>query len=200
MALRRRRTTGLRSPHPSWEGLTTDGWAGLTTDGWAGLSASSDASYAVTYTYDPAGNRTLRIDSGVRTTYAYDAGDRLLSGHGPAGTVTYTYDADGHRTVKDDPSAGPTYYGWDARGRMASAEPPAGEVVFSYDAAGRRVEKATPSETVRFVRDLERVLLETDADWATTRGYTAADEGYGNLVSEHGPPADFPCNPPLPRR
>ena len=149
----------------------------MTTDGWAGLPVSPTGT---------AGNRVLRIDSGARTTYAYDATDRLLSEHGPAGTVTYSNDADGHRTVKDDPSAGPTYYGWDARGRLASAEPPAGEVVFSYDAAGRRVEKTTPSETVRFVHDLERVLLETDADGATTRGYTA-DEGYGNLVSEHGP-------------
>ena len=37
------------------------------------------AAYDHTYTYDEAGNRLTKVDSGVTTTYSYDEADRLLT-------------------------------------------------------------------------------------------------------------------------
>ena len=140
---------------------------------------------AVTHAYDPAGNRTLQIDVGTRTTFAFDAGNQLTVQRTGAARTTYQYDASGNRTQQDAP-AETTYYAWDAHNRMVSAEPMAGKVTFAYDGTGRRVLKESPSNSVRFVWDYEKVLQEADGSGTTDQQYLATDQQFGDLVSAYG--------------
>ena len=141
--------------------------------------------FDTTYAYDPAGNRTLRLDSSVPTPYAYDAANQLLTAKGPGGPVTYSYDGAGNRCRVDTSSAS-TFYAWDARNRLTAVEPVAGPVTFAYDDAGRRLAKQTPVLTKRYVYDFEKVLQETDGFGVTQNQYTSTEEQYGDLVSAYG--------------
>ena len=58
----------------------------------------------ITYQYDDASRRLLRIDGrGLLTSYVYDAASRLIGQQYQDGTrVTMTYDANSRRTVLSD--------------------------------------------------------------------------------------------------
>ncbi len=136
--------------------------------------------------YDPAGNRTLRIDSSTRTTSSYDAANQLLvANDAAAGRTTYQYDTCGNRTQQN--AAGVlTYYDWDVLNRLTQVTPVAGPVTMTYDADGRRVRKQGTSQDTRFVYDFEKVLQECDGGTGdTTREYTQSAEQYGELLSEY---------------
>ena len=94
----------------------------------------------VTHVYDPAGNRTVLLDSGVRTTSSYDAANQLTLEKTGATRTTYAHDDCGNRTRKEAVAA-TTYYSWDARGKLSEAEPPSGAVTLTYNAVGKRVKK-----------------------------------------------------------
>ena len=92
--------------------------------------ASGPSAAAVTWSYDPAGNRTLQVDAGVRTTYLYDAANQLLRAVTGAARTSYAYDGCGNRTEKVGPSLS-TYYVWDEDNRLAAAEPASGAVTLA---------------------------------------------------------------------
>ena len=145
-----------------------------------------------TYSYDPAGNRTLKAEAdGTLTTSTYDNANRLQqsvawSPTSPAATTTYSNDAVGHCTLVQAPT-GYTYYHWDAAGNMTLAEPPAGVVTLSYDAERRRVGKTSiDGSFTRFVYDVDRLLQESAGDGSEEITYTAAtDDPYGYLLNEY---------------
>src|SRR5262249_10352976 len=66
---------------------------------------SGATSFDVTHVYDAAGNRTVQIDAGVRTTYTVDAANQLTLALTGTARTTYTHDACGNRTRKDAPAA-----------------------------------------------------------------------------------------------
>jgi YD repeat-containing protein len=66
-----------RPPLPSANQLLHEGRAG-------------SFQFNTTYSYDPAGNRTLRIDSGVRTTSTYDAANQCWNELRTRGTAART--------------------------------------------------------------------------------------------------------------
>ena len=97
----------------------------------------------------------------------------------------YAYDATGNRTLQRTPS-GITTCTWDKSNRMVAAQSPSGDRhTFAYDAAGRRVSKETATATAKYIRDFNRILLETDAGDATQVLYTASPGDFGNLISEY---------------
>ena len=75
-----------------------------------------------TFTYDSAGNRTLLIDAGVRTSSTYDAANQQLLDVSPTGRTTYGYDNAGNRTLLDAPASS-TYYTWDVLSRLTQDQP-----------------------------------------------------------------------------
>ncbi|MGH7372676.1 MAG: RHS repeat-associated core domain-containing protein, partial [Candidatus Rokuibacteriota bacterium] len=111
----------------------------------------------LTYTYDPAGNRT-----GIGGTFArtllpdpvamatYDAANRQLT----FGSETLTYDANGNLT-----SDQATTYIWDARNRLVGMTGPT-MAAFQYDALGRRAQKMLNGSTTRFLYDRLNPILE----------------------------------------
>jgi YD repeat-containing protein len=68
--------------------------------------------FAVTYAYDPAGNRTLQIDAGVRTTSTYDHANELLVANAAGARTSYSYDNSGNRTQTNAPG-GMTFFSWE---------------------------------------------------------------------------------------
>ena len=66
---------------------------------------SGIVAFAVTYAFDPAGNRTRQIDSGVITTSTYDNANELLVANTNGVRSSYSYDNSGNRTQVDAPGA-----------------------------------------------------------------------------------------------
>ncbi len=141
-------------------------------------------SFDVTHLYDPAGNRTLMIDSGVRTTATYDAANELLVERTNSARTTYQYDANGNTTRKDTGSA-LTIYDWDVRNRMTAAKPVGTPVTSTYDGTGKRVKKQVGGATKQFLYDFENLLRETDGTGALQREYTTTTEQYGDLLNAY---------------
>ena len=138
-----------------------------------------------TFTYDSAGNRTLLIDAGVRTSSTYDAANQQLLDVSPTGRTTYGYDNAGNRTLLNAPASS-TYYTWDVLSRLTQElNPVAGPVTLSYDGDNRRVRRETPTQTRRFVYDFEKVLQDTDDTGLTQKQYASTEEVYGDLLSAY---------------
>jgi RHS repeat-associated protein len=173
-----------RTTTKSWDTLSLDDWASLSLDELDHLAVSGASTlFHTTYTYDPAGNRILMEDSGVRTTYSYDAANEILWHETPTGRTTYTHDAAGNRIAKET-TEGVTTYTWDADNRMTVAEPPAGVVTMVYNAIGQRVGKESPVDQRSFLYDFNRLLAEYDAADQPDRVLTSTTDEYGDLISE----------------
>ena len=61
------------------------------------------------YSYDPAGNRTVQDAPAAMTYYAWDARGRLAAVEPVAGTVTLAYDAQSRRLGKQTPTQNTRY-------------------------------------------------------------------------------------------
>jgi len=92
---------------------------------------------AVSYSYDPAGNRSSMTIGSTTTNYSYDGANKLLT----AGTVSYTYDGNGNPTRKTDSSTGQTTtYTYDTENRLTGAVLPNGNsFIYGYDYTGMKV-------------------------------------------------------------
>jgi RHS repeat-associated protein len=110
------------------------------------------------YTFDAVGNRLERIDSvDGKTTYSYDANDRLLE-EVLGGTVTdYQYDAKGNLIAKVENGQTLATYQWNAKGELAAVEVTengvTGRTEFEYDYQGIRVSINVNGEETRFLID-----------------------------------------------
>ena len=109
-----------------------------------GPAASDALGNLVTYQYDAASRRVLRIDGrGLLTSYVYDAASRLTGQQYQDGTrATMTYDADSRRTVLSD-WTGLYTSAYDQDSRLSSVVNPAGiAITYAYDAVGQRATMA----------------------------------------------------------
>ena len=135
-----------------------------TYDAAGRLDSVTTGASAVTYTYDPNGNRTHVSGVPVAT---YDAQDRLLTYAG----ANYTYTAGGDLRTKTDAS-GTTTYTYDLQGNLKRVDLPTGDVVeYVVDPQSRRVaRKLNGAFTHKWLyEDQLRPVAELD--------------GAGNLVS-----------------
>jgi YD repeat-containing protein len=82
--------------------------------------------YAITYSYDPAGNRLTKRDSGAPTTYAYDAANQLSTQKDATGTTSFAYDANGNQAQQKVPSGVRTTWTWDYENRLTNVRLPSG--------------------------------------------------------------------------
>lgn len=114
----------------------------------------------VTYTYDPDGNRTLRVDATGTASYEFDQLNRLTRQVLPSDTVTYTYDtADNLASLTD--RGGTISYAYDAVNNLTvSTEPGGHQTTFAYDANQNRTQTNYPNGVGLFVTydDSERIL------------------------------------------
>ncbi|REJ68297.1 MAG: hypothetical protein DWQ31_09355 [Planctomycetota bacterium] len=166
---------------------------------------------ASTYTYDGAGNRTVKHltrDGGpsTRTTCVYDGANQLDYCLEGSDRTTYSYDPAGNLEKVEDPSGALTTHTWDDENRRITVELPDDDYVHTatYNADGLRVAKEMkmpaslgttwslpdPS-TYRYVWDGQDLASEYIADGATKRAkliYTFKPESpFGRLVNIYQP-------------
>ena len=128
----------------------------LTGIAWVKNGSTTLAS--VSYTLDPAGNRTQRVDQAGTHLYTYDALHRLTGADYPGpDNHLYTYDAVGNRLTKTGVSGGYTY---DAADRMLAA----GGVAYAYDDNGNLTSRGADT----FTWDAEDRLTSATVSGATT--------------------------------
>jgi RHS repeat-associated protein len=124
----------------------------------------------LTYTYDPAGNRTGVGGSFARTllpdpvaSATYDAANRQFT----FGERQMTYDTNGNLASLADPS-GTTTYLWDARNRLTALTTPGTSATFLYDALGRRAGKTINGLTTQDMYDSLDIVNQLDASGTTS--------------------------------
>jgi uncharacterized protein RhaS with RHS repeats len=118
-------------------------WSYDATYQLTGEHRTGSSPYLDTYTYDPTGNRLLKIHDGARTTSVYDAANQLTYSQDASGRTTRhcrfvrrldpsgqntpqsrrrrseqtarggTFDADGNQQVVKAPNGDRTTYAWD---------------------------------------------------------------------------------------
>ncbi|MFF1819479.1 RHS repeat-associated core domain-containing protein [Kribbella sp. NPDC058245] len=102
----------------------------------------SDTTPDVAFTYDRAGNVTVRGDASGTTTWTYDAQNRVTSRTSSAGggTLAYGYDKAGNLTSKTD-ARGTTNYVYDKANQVVEMTTPNGQkTAFGYDDNGKRTD------------------------------------------------------------
>ncbi|WP_189964025.1 FG-GAP-like repeat-containing protein [Streptomyces violascens] len=92
-----------------------------------------DAGSAMTFSYDPVGNRKTQNKAGATTTYTYDNADQLTQTVTGSTTRAFTYDADGNQT-----GAGGDTFAYDANNRLTAAASNGASYSYTYDADGNR--------------------------------------------------------------
>jgi RHS repeat-associated protein len=142
------RLTSVTDPlgHETTYGYDADGRRDLLTDAvGAGTTYTydadgeltgrsySDATPAVTFSYDAAGDRTGMSDGTGTTTFGYDSLDRLTSVEGPAGHFTYGYDEDGDVDSRGYPDGTTVSESYDADRRLASITADGEKTTYGYD-------------------------------------------------------------------
>lgn len=90
---------------------------------------------AITYTYDPVGKRSSKVQGGQTTTYTYNDMNQMLT----AGSATFEYDANGN-TARKTEGANVTNYTWDYENKLTKIDNPSGDdYVYEYEGDGMRV-------------------------------------------------------------
>ena len=160
-------------------------WSYDATYQLTGEHRTGSNAYRDTYTYDPTGNRLVKIHDGARTTSAYDAANQLRYTEDAAGRTTYTFDADGNQQRILAPNGDRTTYVWDYENRMTRVELPSGiRNTMAYEPEGLRVKLEASTGVKKFVWDEQNYLAETDGSNDTQVVYTNEPRRYGNLVSQ----------------
>jgi YD repeat-containing protein len=141
--------------------------------------------YEDSYTYDPAGNRLLKIHDGARTTFSYDAANQIRWSEDASGRTTYSFDEDGNQKVVEAPNGDRTTNTWDGENRITSVQQPDGtRNTMAYEPGGLRVKLEESTGTKKFIWDEQNYLAETDENNDTQVVYTNEPRVYGNLVSQ----------------
>lgn len=161
------------------------------------LFGGTNTSTATAYTYDEAGNMTVKVtetptSSGTTVTETRDssgwsAGDRInnlnqimrndintvVTSPSSNTTVTwrYTYDSNGCMKTKTD-GTNLTTYNWDEDNRLTSVQLPGGSTVsYTYDVMGRMITRTDSLGTTSFVWSGMNCVQETDHAGNITRYY-----------------------------
>jgi RHS repeat-associated protein len=105
----------------------------------------SDATPAVTYSYDLNGNRTQMTD-GVTTTYTYDELNRMtVVIRSPSFRMDYSYDGNGNVLSRIPSGGSAVLYTYDDDGRMATALSAGQATTYGHDAAANLTTTTLPS-------------------------------------------------------
>jgi RHS repeat-associated protein len=114
-----------------------------------GISYSDGHTHAVSYGYDPDGNRTSMSDASGNSTYTYDPLGRLATETNGAGLeISYGYDLDGNPTGITYPNGQTANDTYNAAGELASAKDWLGNTTsFGYDPDGNPTTIAFPAST-----------------------------------------------------
>jgi RHS repeat-associated protein len=106
------------------------------------------------YTYDAAGNRRNKTINDVKTTYTYDANDRLLNEKvNGATTASYTYDNNGSTLTKTENGVTTTYT-WNDEKRLVSVTVGnTQQVEYTYNDQGIRVSSKVNGVETRYLLD-----------------------------------------------
>jgi RHS repeat-associated protein len=105
----------------------------------------SDATPAVSYSYDGNGNRTQMTD-GVTTTYTYDANDHLTRVlRGTNAQLDFTYDAAGDMLTRAPLGGSSVTYTYDNDARLASMLVGGLTTTYAYDPASHLVTTTLPA-------------------------------------------------------
>jgi RHS repeat-associated protein len=123
------------------------------------------------YTFDAAGNRKTEAitESGATVNKIYHYNDKnwleeveVLG----AETIEYDYDEDGNQTEVRKVENGVTEvraeYKYDPLNRLIEAVTDTATVTYAYNGEGRRVEKSTGQETIYYLYEYDKVVLEVD--------------------------------------
>jgi len=142
--------------------------------------------YDTTYSYDPAGNRKLKIHSGSRTTITLDAANQVVKSVDSTGTTTFSFDANGNQRLQiASAGGGTTTNTWDFENRLVKVALPTGILnTFTFSGEGQRVQIQDSSGTTKQIYDGQKVLLEADQTNTTQSAYTSSPGISGNLVSQ----------------
>ena len=141
--------------------------------------------YAHTFTYDAAGNRTLKNVDAARTTTVYDAANQVEYSEAAAGRTTYTFDANGNQQVLLEPSGDRTTNTWDYENKNTKIALPASVLnTNTYNADNLRVQSENSEGTSKIIWDGKQYLAETDASNNTTVMYTNVPDEYTQLISQ----------------
>ncbi len=92
------------------------------------LTGESTTGLAISYTYDPLGNRLTMVRNGTTTTYAYDRADRITK----EGSIQYVVDANGNLRER-----GRETYTYDQANRLINSRMPQPSQ-YIYDGDGKR--------------------------------------------------------------
>jgi RHS repeat-associated protein len=120
-------------------------------DGKLKRKSYSDATPAVSYTYDPVDGLMLTAANGTDTlTWTYDNLDRVSTEASVknASTVAYTYDDAGNRVTLSLDGATHLTYGYDPQSRLTSITRGSSIFEFAYDTASRRSSMTYPNGVV----------------------------------------------------
>jgi RHS repeat-associated protein len=106
------------------------------------------------YAYDAVGNRQSKTINGVKTTYTYDANDRLLNEKvNGATTVSYSYDNNGSTLTKTENGVTTTYT-WNDEKRLVSVTVGnTQQVEYTYNDQGIRVSSKVNGVETRYLLD-----------------------------------------------
>jgi RHS repeat-associated protein len=125
---------------------------------------------AVTYQYDPLGNRTgMTTPEGKSITYSYDQNNRIMQILNDKGqSFTFSYDASGRRTAMNYPNGTTTSYTYDPVGRLMnlslSAKNAQRQIVdaftYTHDKIGNRITKAEDDIKYTYSYDAVYRLLQ----------------------------------------
>jgi len=141
--------------------------------------------YDVTYSYDGAGNRRTKLESGVKTTYTCDGANQLNKYLDNTGTTTLTYDEVGNQRTEKTPAGALTTNTWDHERRLTRLLLPSSlRNTMLYRPDNLRVELQDSTGTTRSVWDGQKVVLEADGSNATQAVYSLTDGAYGDLISQ----------------
>jgi YD repeat-containing protein len=153
---------------------------------YAVLKRFDGGAYAISYTYDMAGNRATKATSGgITETYAYDDANKLLNvrnANTQAVIKAYTYDNAGN-TVSVTSGNSTTTLVWNAESRVTSVSLPGGggtvTNTYTYNGLGQRASKTDSTSTFNFVRESDDIDAPVLSDGAAS--YVQSANG---LVSE----------------
>ena len=105
----------------------------------------SDTTPDVSFSYDPAGNRTGMSDGAASVSYAYDALNRLTSISRGSDVFAYGYDAAGNPTSRSYPGGLTTSYAYTPENLLATATTGGNTTSYSYDEAGNLTQTTLPA-------------------------------------------------------
>jgi RHS repeat-associated protein len=156
-------------------------WTATAT---SGTCTSGKPAAALTYSYNPSGDRTAMTPAtGPATTYGYDQADRLhtVTGIDAAHTASYRYDADGTRLAKTV-NGTTTNFVWDDTTQNLLQE---GTTSYVYGPDGLPLEQVTATTTTYLHQDNQgSTRLQTNTTGAVTA--TATYNPWGALASHTG--------------